>query len=131
MTSNKLLRLADCVGCSLSSACAVHCLAAPLLFSILPLSHVESIELPVIVVALSLAAASFSSGFVRNTSVVPLVLLVVAGPVMVASRCVHQPWLEALLLVTGSLLIAAGHLVNMRRSHSCASAAAVPREVEG
>jgi hypothetical protein len=118
MTSNRLLRLADRVGCSLSAACAIHCLAAPLVLTFIAASPVaEDLELPMIVIALSIAAATFSAGFVRHTAVMPLVLLLVAGPVMMASRCVHGALVETALLVTGAILLSAGHVMNLRRGH--------------
>ena len=122
MTSNRLLRVADRIGCSLSVTCAIHCLAAPLFLTFLSVSPLgEDLELPMIVVALSIAAATFSAGFVRHTTVAPLVLLLVAGPVMMASRCVHGALLETTLLVTGAVLLSAGHVVNLRRGHLCAA----------
>jgi hypothetical protein len=120
MTSNTLLRLADRVGCSLSTACAVHCLATPLFVTLLSISPLaEEAELPMIVVALTLAAITFSAGFVRNTTLLPLTLLLVAGPLMMASRCVQRPWLETSLLVAGAVLLSIGHVVNLRRGHDC------------
>lgn len=123
MTSNALFRLADRLGCSLSAACAVHCLATPLFVTFLSISPVgEEIEFPMMVVALLLAAVTFSAGFVRNTTLLPLTLLVVAGPLMMASRCVHRPWLETTLLVAGAVLLSIGHVVNLRRGHECSAA---------
>lgn len=120
MSSNTLLRIADRVGCSLSVACAIHCLAAPLFLTFLSVSPLaEALELPTIVVALSIAATTFSAGFVRHTAVVPLVLLLVAGPVMMASRCVHGALPETALLVAGAILLSVGHVVNLRRGHVC------------
>ena len=76
MSSNRLLCLADRVGCSLSATCAIHCLAAPLVFTFFSASPLtEDLELPMIVVALAIAAATFSAGFVRHTTAVPLALL--------------------------------------------------------
>jgi hypothetical protein len=72
-----------------------------------------------ILVSLSIAAATFSAGFVRHTAIAPLALLLVAGPVMMASRCVHGPLLETALLVTGAILLSAGHIMNLRRGHVC------------
>jgi hypothetical protein len=120
MTSNRLLRLADRVGCSLSAACAIHCLAAPLVLTFLSVSPLaEGLALPMILVALAIATATFSAGFVRHTTIAPLALLLVAGPVMMASHCVHGPLLETALLVTGAILLSAGHIVNLRRGHVC------------
>jgi hypothetical protein len=122
MTSNRLLRVADRIGCSLSVACAIHCLAAPLFLTFLSVSPLaEEFELPMIVVALSIAAATFSAGFVRHTAVLPLVLLLCAGPVMIASRCVHGALLETGLLVTGAMLLSIGHVLSLRRGHVCAA----------
>jgi hypothetical protein len=123
MTSNTFLRLADRFGCSLSVACALHCLAMPLvvtLLSITPLA--EEIELPMIVVALVVAAVTFSAGFVRNTAFVPLALFLVAGPLMITSRCVRHAWAETGLLVAGAVLLGIGHVVNLRRGHLCSAA---------
>lgn len=123
MTSNALLRLADRLGCSLSTACAVHCLATPLFVTFLSMWPVtEEIELPMMIVALALAAVTFSSGFVRNATLLPLTLLVVAGPLMIASRCVHREWLETLLVVSGAVLLSTGHVINLRRGHACSAA---------
>ena len=72
-----------------------------------------------IAVALALAAVTFSAGFVRNSTVLPLALLLGAGPLMMASRCVHRAWLETTLLVAGAALLGIGHVVNLRRGHDC------------
>jgi hypothetical protein len=122
MTSNRLLRVADRIGCSLSAACAIHCLAAPVIVTLLPASPLaDDLELPMIVAAISIAAATFSAGFVRHTTVVPLALLLVAGPVMIASRYVHRALLETALLVTGAVLLSVGHVVSLRQGHVCAA----------
>lgn len=122
MTSHTLLRLADRLGCSLSTACAVHCLATPLFVTFLSTSPLsEEAELPMIAVALALAAITFSAGFVRHTTLLPLTLLVIAGPLMMASRCVHRPLLETSLLVAGTVLLSVGHVVNLRRGHDCSA----------
>lgn len=122
MRSNRLLRLADRVGCSLSVACAIHCLAAPLFLTFLSVSPLaEDFELPMIIVALSIAAATFSAGFVRHTTVVPLALLVIAGPLMMASRCVRNALLETALLVAGAVLLSIGHIISLRAGHVCAA----------
>lgn len=127
MTTNTILRIAGRAGCCLSAACAVHCLAAPLLLTFLSVSPLaEEIELPMIVVALAIAAATFSAGFVRNTAIAPLAILLVAGPVMALSRCVRQPWLETTLVIVGAVLLGIGHFVNLRRGHACAADRACP-----
>jgi hypothetical protein len=54
-------------------------------------------------------------------------LLLAAAPLMIASRCVPQLWLQTALLVTGAILLVIGHVVNLRRSHVCLSAVASKR----
>lgn len=120
MTTTSLLRVADRVGVSLSAACAVHCLAAPVLLAFLSISGPEeNIELLMIALSLVIAAFSFTAGFVRNTAVLPLALLLVAGPVMIGSRSVHHPWAETALLIAGAVLLSIGHVVNLRLGHLC------------
>lgn len=122
MTSTTLLRLADRVGVSLSGACALHCLATPLFVTVLSVTPLgEEIEGPMIAIALALAAVTFSAGFVRNTTILPLLLLVTAAPLMIASRCFHHPVLETSLLVAGAILLSIGHVVNLRRAHDCSA----------
>jgi hypothetical protein len=122
MTSNAVLRFADRIGCSLSVACAIHCLATPVLLTVLSISPVgESAELPMMIAALVIAAATFSAGFVRRTTIAPLLLLLVAGPVMIVSRFVQSALTERGLLVAGAVLLVIGHVLNLRGGHDCAA----------
>jgi hypothetical protein len=127
MTTTLLLRVADRVGVSISAACAVHCLAGPVLFTFLSISGFEeNIELLMIGISMVIAQVSFTAGFVRNTTVLPLALLLVAAPVMIASRSVQHPWAETALLMAGAVLLSVGHVVNLRRGHICPNECACP-----
>jgi hypothetical protein len=127
MTTTLLLRVADRVGVSISAACAIHCLAAPVLLTFLSIAGFEeNIELLMIGISLMIAAVTFTAGFVRNTTVLPLALLLVGAPVMIASRSVHHPWAEPALLIAGAVLLSIGHVVNLRRGHLCSDECACP-----
>jgi hypothetical protein len=114
------LRIADRVGCTISFTCAVHCVGGPLLLTILPFAYAaERFELPLILTALVIAAATFTAGFVRHGALLPLILLMPAAVAMIASRSVDVTTAEIPLLVMGSMTLGAGHLFNLRASREC------------
>jgi hypothetical protein len=106
-----------------SFACLVHCLALPLLFSLLPalahaLSIPESFHVWVVAFALPTSGYALVSGRTRHGAGWPLAL----GAVGLALLTIGVAWLggtsgETPATVAGSLILAGAHLGNWRLRH--------------
>lgn len=123
----------DSLGATVSVACAVQCALFPLLISVLPFSVLASVlpflgprlflgdglEKALLVIAGGVAIAAFSWGLLRHRRAYVLWLLVSAFGLIFAGRAwVENPY-QIPLIVSGSLLLAAGHILNSRLCRSC------------
>ncbi|MDV2450812.1 MerC domain-containing protein [Xanthomonas hortorum] len=115
---------------ALSSLCLLHCLALPLLAAALPLlgawSRAEWVHVVFATAAVPLSGYALWSSHRRHALPAPVWALAafgLAGLVLGASG-VAGGTLETPITVTGSLLLASTHLVNLRlrrRAGHCAS----------
>lgn len=117
-------RWLDLAAMGASALCLVHCLALPALLILVPtigvtLAFTESFHLgalvfavPVSVVALALAYRHH--GLLRPAMIVAPGILLLALGVMVGS----PEWLETVLTVIGSMLLAVGHVHNWRAARA-------------
>ncbi|TCO40848.1 MerC mercury resistance protein [Dokdonella fugitiva] len=122
----RFARFADRFGATASFACALHCAALPLLLAILPALGLgfladHAFERAFIAFASALALASLAFGFRRHRRfrafgfLVPGVLLLVAGVVVDVDG---RPFVHALLVSFGGMLVALSHLANLRLAHA-------------
>ncbi|WP_374001777.1 MerC domain-containing protein [Bdellovibrio bacteriovorus] len=112
----------DRVGIFLSSLCAIHCLATPLLVLLLPVMgeffHSEWVHLTMAVVILPVGLFAFWSGY-KHHKQTRVFALGVLGLLMVAGASVlpHE-WVEVMehdvVTIAGSILLITAHILNRR-----------------
>ena len=115
--------LVDNVGACLSFACALHCMAMPLLVTILPLLGLgflasERAEL-IIIGAVALALGSIVWGVRHHRSWRAFLILVVAVAFIATARTATEGIFEVVLHSTGGILLAAAHLLNRHLCKLC------------
>ena len=114
----------DNFGACLSFACAVHCMAVPLLITVLPLIGLgfilaESTELVMVVAAGGLAVGSLTWGFRNHRK--RRVFLILGGALMliIIARLGVSENAEVIFTVIGGLLLVSAHLVNRHLCRTC------------
>ena len=114
----------DNVGASLSFACAIHCMAAPLLMTVLPLIGLgfilsERAELVMIFGVVGLAVSSLTWGYRHHRKW--HVFLILGGALMLIfiARFGVSERTEIIFMAMGGLLIADVHLINRHLCCSC------------
>ena len=115
--------LVDTIGAFLSFSCAVHCVAMPLLVTILPLLGLgflasERAEL-IIIGAVALALGSVVWGIRNHRSWRAFLILVVAVAFIATAHIATEGIFEVALHATGGLLLAAAHLLNRHLCKIC------------
>ena len=125
--------LVDNTGACLSFACAIHCMAMPLLVTILPLIGLsflasEPAELAIIGGAVVLALGSIVWGVRHHRSWRAFLVLVVALAFIATAHIMAEGIYEVVLHSTGGILLASAHLVNR---HLCKTCPACEREHVG
>ena len=120
MTTVRTGRVGDLLAISLSSLCLVHCLALPVLASLLPLAgawaQADWVHWVFAFVAAPLSAWTLTRphphGLPRGA-----IALATLGATLLFSGAAEFPThdLETPITVTGGLLLATAHLINFRR----------------
>ena len=114
----------DNVGACLSFACAVHCMAAPLLMTVLPLVGLgfilsESAELALVFGAVGVAVGSFTWGY-RNHRKWRVFLMLGGALILIYIARFHaSEGSEVIFMAMGGLLLAVVHLINRRLCRMC------------
>jgi hypothetical protein len=118
----------DSLGTTVSIACAIQCVLFPLLVSILPLLGLsflagDGVEKVFIVTSIALAIASFYSG-ARYHKNLHIFLFLIGGVtlIFVGRLWVHMNF-EVPFVVSGTSVLAAGHLLNRRLCRLCSTCA--------
>ena len=116
----------DAVGTTVSVACAMQCSLFPLFVTVLPLMGLgflpgDDLERVFLVTSFVLAVSSFGSGFRAHRRFHIFVLLLSAALLIVTGRLWVDASYEAPLVVSGTLILAAGHLMNRRLCRLCAA----------
>ncbi len=124
-TPHALSRI-DRVGASLSLACAIQCMMAPLLLSLLPLSGLRplmenAVETLFVIASVGLAVASHCWGFRIHRKWRGFLIMGAAIVMIVTGRSMADEPYEMALVVVGALLLTAGHLVNRHLCRACLS----------
>ena len=109
----------DLVGSIISFACAVHCLAFPILIStgsLLVISEAEHEMTEAFIIIPSVLLCSWSVGrsFKKHGKVLPLVLLILSLIIFSFAKFFHLEAYEVYLSTSGALLLASAHLSNRR-----------------
>lgn len=113
----------DNIGVFVSSACAIHCLALPLVVTFLPLVGLgflagEPAEFALIGAVL-LAAGSVVAGVKYHRRWRAFLTLVLAVGVIATGYMAVEGSFEVVLHVTGGVLLATTHLVNRHLCRTC------------
>ncbi len=116
----------DNIGVFVSSACAIHCLALPLVVTFLPLVGLgflagEPAEYAIIGAVL-LAAGSVVAGVRFHRSWRAFLTLVLAVGIIVTGFTAAEGNFEVVLHVTGGVLLATTHLLNRHLCRTCPAA---------
>jgi len=115
----------DSLGTSVSIACAIQCSVLPLPVGVLPLLGLgfllcDGIEKVFLASSTLLAVSSFSWGFRYHRRFYVFLFLVSAAALIIAGRlCVDERY-ELPFVVSGSLILTAGHFLNRRLCRLCA-----------
>ena len=122
----------DNTGACLSFACAIHCIAMPLLVTVLPLIGLgflasEPAELYLISGAILLAIGSLVWGVRHHRSWRALLILIVALAFIATSRTAVEGTFEVVFYSIGGIGLASAHLVNRHLCRACL--AGEPEEV--
>lgn len=112
-------RLFDGMAIGASTLCLVHCLAIPVLLILVPalsgfFAFPEEFHLWVLVVAIVTSGMAVYLGYQRHHHVLPGVMAVLGLVTLAAAEAYHGTPVETWLAVTGSLVLAVAHLVNLR-----------------
>ena len=121
LSFNAIRHRADRLGLLLSCLCAVHCVAGLVIVAGLGLGGTFLLD-PVIhrwglLVATLVAAVAIGLGAMRHRRAAPFVTAMTGLSFMGGALAVDHGVEEALLTVIGVTLVAAGHLLNLRRAH--------------
>lgn len=109
----------DGTAITLSGLCLLHCLALPLLSTVLPMAGVwaeaEWLHRTFVIAALPFAILALASKQITWLSG----LLIISGFALLASGAFVEAWhdFETELTVIGGVLLAAGHATRWRRGH--------------
>lgn len=114
----------DKIGAGVSLTCAIHCILAPLIVGLLPMSSLafaehRGVEAVVIAVSFILGTTSLAIGYRLHRRGSIFILLAVSLGAMLLSRLFVGRTSEVVLLVTGACGVALCHLVNRKLCASC------------
>jgi hypothetical protein len=114
----------DRVGICVSAACAVHCLAMPVLLALGPaMSSIflvgHGLERVLAIGAVLTAVACLCWGYRIHGKKRLIVSFLAAAVFILAGQLVAEGWLETVLVVTGGLGLIGSHLLNRALCKSC------------
>lgn len=104
----------DVIGATLSVACALHCLAAPLLVSAVPYLFGEQVELLLGVVLFGIASLAMLRGVRQHRDVRVLVPFAVGIALFFSPRGEEGSARDVALAVASSAGLVTAHLLNLR-----------------
>ncbi len=114
----------DRAGIWLSSACAVHCLALPLIIAAMPFLAVrnrlfDSLESLFVVLSVMLATVNLCWGIRIHRSKRLVLLFGTAVVLIIVGKCLVEGPGESILVTAGAFGIAASHFFNRRLCLDC------------
>lgn len=128
--SYRFQRTFDRLGFSASTICAIHCVATPLLLSVLPalglgfLAH-GTFEMVMIATSIVIAAVSLGSSYRIHRKLNPILMMISGGMILVFNFVGHDSHSETIemlhpyIAAFAGLMIAGAHWINMRLCRSC------------
>ena len=116
--------LVDNVGACVSFTCAIHCMATPLLITVLPLVGLgfflsESVELMIVIVAVGLAVGSLTWGYRHHRKWQIFLTLGGAFLCIFIARFQVPEQYESVFMASGGVLLMVGHLLNRHLCRAC------------
>ncbi|SEA78676.1 MerC domain-containing protein [Pedobacter hartonius] len=113
----------DHLGMAASIACAIHCAALPLVITALPLLGLEflantGVEISMICLSLIVGIYSLRISYPKHRKVLPVLVLVTGFLLIAAGHFIFES-LEALIVPLGGFTIAAAHLINWKYGRRC------------
>lgn len=114
----------DRLGVCVSAACAVHCLALPVMLAITPaISSIviigHRVEAVLAVAAVALALACLCGGFRIHRKKRLILSFAAAAAFIVSGQIFATGWLETALVVLGGLGLIGSHFLNRSLCKSC------------
>jgi len=115
----------DSLGTTISIACAIQCSVFPLLIGVLPLFGLgfllgDGVEKIFVTTSILIAVSSFSWGCQYHRRFYVFIFLISALTLIAAGRLwVGEPY-EIPIVISGTLLLSAGHFLTRRLCHLCA-----------
>ena len=110
----------DRLGVIISGLCLLHCLIAILLVAGLGLGSqfllAPEIHRFGLVLAMSVAAVAIGMGALHHKRTLPMAVAMGGLMFMGGALAVGHGWMEAALTVIGVILVAIGHILNLRHS---------------
>lgn len=118
----------DVFGATASWACAIHCLALPLLITVLPLAGLgfllsETSEIIFIVFSALAAALSFLPAYFKQHRKLRSAFLAIGGIALIVLTHLYfeeNLALKIAFLILGACLLTAAHFINRRLCRECA-----------
>jgi MerC mercury resistance protein len=115
----------DSLGATASIACAIQCSVFPLLVGILPLLGLgfflgDGVEKFFLATSVVVAVSSFTWGFRYHRRFYVFLFFVSAAALIIAGRLWVDERYEVPFVVSGSLILSAGHFLNRRLCRLCA-----------
>ncbi|OCC23972.1 hypothetical protein MB02_09165 [Croceicoccus estronivorus] len=111
----------DRVGIALSGLCLVHCLAGLMLVAVLGIGGgwllAPEIHRIGLALAVGVGIVTIGLGVLRHGRLAPLVLGAIGLSLMASALAVGHGVEEAVLTICGVVLLAAGHILNLRHTH--------------
>ncbi|HVX27686.1 MAG TPA: MerC domain-containing protein [Parafilimonas sp.] len=117
--------LLDKIGIGASLACAIHCIALPLIFSTLPLFGIEIIEnwkIEVAMIGTAFITGSWAlyHGYKKHHHHFWLLPVFAVGlSLVVTGNLVAHQWLDMTLKFFGAGLIVTAHIFNLKYNKQC------------
>jgi hypothetical protein len=124
ITTKHSLKL-DNIGMTASVLCAIHCAIVPILITSLPLLGLgflanPLIEWSMIILALFIGIYAISLSYFRtHHKPLPMLLLITGFLIIIAGHLFITSWQEAIIVPIGGLLIATAHFFNYKYTGFC------------
>jgi hypothetical protein len=125
MRKGKYTSRLDNAGMTASILCAIHCAIVPLLITVLPLAGLGFLANPLIewsMIIFALCIGTYAIGlsyFRTHHRLLPVILLITGFLIIIAGHLLVRDWHEAIVVPIGGLLIATAHFFNYRYSAKC------------
>ena len=124
-TSSTLLGRLDRLGAAVSLACAIHCMATPLIIIVLSVVGIsaevhDSLHALLVTGSVALAAGSLCWGFRVHRDWRLFMAFSGAVALIIRAQCLAEGIQETALMVAGAGLLVIAHLLNRRLCATCA-----------